>query len=110
VQREVICDDQDGLRERRKSRISLVRAAAGSQVLDFDRSNLPPFEGIICPPVPPYLDLWLRRQYIAATCCRPALTDIRRGFEIPPNNRARLPAHPSEEGWALEGCSDSLKA
>jgi preprotein translocase subunit SecE len=38
------------------------------------------------------------------------LTDIRRGFEIPPNNRARLTAHPSEdEGWALEGCSDSVK-
>jgi len=37
------------------------------------------------------------------------LTDIRRGFEILPNNRARLPAHPSEEGWALAGCSDSLK-
>src|SRR5665213_732118 len=33
--------------------------------------------------VAPYLDLWPRPQYIAATCCRPVLTDIRRGFEIP---------------------------
>jgi preprotein translocase subunit SecE len=33
--------------------------------------------------------------------------DIRRGFEIPGNNRARLAAHPSNEGWALAGCSDS---
>jgi hypothetical protein len=55
----------------------------------------------------PHLDLWRGPQYITATCCRPVLTDIRRGFEIPPNNRARLPAHPSKEGWALEGCSDS---
>ena len=30
-----------------------------------------------------YLDLWPFPQYIAATCCRPVLTDIRRGFEIP---------------------------
>jgi preprotein translocase SecE subunit len=26
-----------------------------------------------------------------------------------PEHRARLPAHPSREGWALEGCSDSSK-
>src|ERR1700688_1499207 len=26
-----------------------------------------------------------------------------------PENRARLPAHPSREGWALKGCSDSRK-
>jgi hypothetical protein len=32
---------------------------------------------------PPYLDLSALPQYIAATCCRPALTDIRRGFEFP---------------------------
>jgi hypothetical protein len=31
----------------------------------------------------PYLDLSALPQYIAATCCRPALTDIRRGFEFP---------------------------
>jgi preprotein translocase SecE subunit len=31
----------------------------------------------------PHLDLWRDPLYIAATCCRPALTDIRRGFEIP---------------------------
>jgi preprotein translocase subunit SecE len=36
------------------------------------------------------------------------LSDIRRGFKIPPNNRARCAAHPSREGWALEGCSDSV--
>ena len=49
------------------------------QVTDFgDRSGVRPE-----PPVPAYLDLWPRPQYIAATCCRPALTDIRRGFEIP---------------------------
>src|SRR6188472_589852 len=27
-----------------------------------------------------------------------------------PNNRARVTAHPSREGWALEGCSDSFKS
>jgi preprotein translocase subunit SecE len=30
-----------------------------------------------------YLDLWACPQYIAATCCRPACADIRRGLEIP---------------------------
>jgi preprotein translocase SecE subunit len=30
-----------------------------------------------------YLDVRALPQYIAATCCRPALTDIRRGFEFP---------------------------
>src|SRR5258707_6488975 len=55
------------------------------------------------PSVPSYLDLWPRPQYIAATCCRPALTDIRRGFEIPGNNRARLPAHPSRRGLGARG-------
>jgi preprotein translocase SecE subunit len=30
-----------------------------------------------------YLDLWACPQYIAATCCRPAYADIRRGFENP---------------------------
>src|ERR1700761_1515180 len=65
-------------------------------------------------PVPPrrqfwrYLDLRPDPQYITATCCRPALTDIRRGFEIPENS-SPLGAHPSKEGWALEGCSDSLE-
>ncbi len=34
-------------------------------------------------PVPAYLDLWPRTLYISGTCCRPALTDIRRGFEFP---------------------------
>jgi preprotein translocase SecE subunit len=38
------------------------------------------------------------------------LTDIRRGFEIPRTIEPAFPAHPSEEGWALEGCSDSLKS
>src|SRR6201999_1319568 len=33
--------------------------------------------------VVPYLDLSAGPQYIAATCCRPVLTDIRRGFENP---------------------------
>src|SRR5665213_1819054 len=33
--------------------------------------------------LPPYLDLLALPQYIAGTCCRPALTDIRRGFEFP---------------------------
>src|SRR6202012_5628114 len=37
------------------------------------------------PRVAPYLDLSVRPQYIAATCCRPVLTDIRRGFENPLN-------------------------
>jgi hypothetical protein len=57
-----------------------------------------------------YLDLWTYPQYIAGTCCRPVLTDIRRGFKFSPNNRARLAAHPSREGWALDGCSDSLNS
>jgi preprotein translocase subunit SecE len=35
------------------------------------------------------------------------LTDLRRGFS--PNNRARLAAHPSEEGWALKVCSEFLE-
>src|SRR5260370_11381593 len=56
----------------------------------------------------PHLDLYPGPQYIAATCCRPALTDIRRGFENPRTIEPRLPAHPSREGWAREGCSDSL--
>jgi preprotein translocase subunit SecE len=64
---------------------------------------------IICPPVPHYLDLWLRRQYIPATCCRPALTDIRRGFEIPETIEPACRLILRDEGWALEGCSDSLK-
>jgi hypothetical protein len=33
--------------------------------------------------MPPYLDLLPLSQYIAATCCRPVLADIRRGFEFP---------------------------
>jgi preprotein translocase SecE subunit len=32
---------------------------------------------------PPDLDLLPDWQYITGTCCRPALTDIRRGFEFP---------------------------
>src|SRR5579863_4923957 len=27
-----------------------------------------------------------------------------------PNNRARVPAQPSNEGWVLAGCSDSLRS
>src|ERR1700704_20533 len=54
------------------------------------------------------LDLALRAQYIAATCCRPVLTDLRRGFEIP-GQSSPLGGSPSNEGWAQEGCSDSFK-
>jgi hypothetical protein len=43
----------------------------GQLSLNFDRSNFRAFERITRPLIPAYLDLWLRRQYITATCCRP---------------------------------------
>jgi preprotein translocase SecE subunit len=56
----------------------------------------------------PHLDLSADPQYIAATCCRPALTDIRRGFEIPRTIEPACRLILRDEGWAQEGCSDSF--
>jgi preprotein translocase SecE subunit len=53
------------------------------------------------------LTLGLRRSTYPPPAAGPRNADIRRGLN-PPNNRARLLAHPSREGWANEGCSDSL--
>src|SRR6202035_2417316 len=80
-------------------------AAARGRV--SDRTAFRPGARPVAASALPYLDLSALPQYIAATCCRPALTDIRRGFEFPEQS-SPLGAHPSREGWALEGCSDSF--
>jgi preprotein translocase subunit SecE len=56
------------------------------------------------------LDLSPVRQYIACTCSRPVLADIRRGFMKSPNKRAGFVAHPSDEDWAASACLDSRKS
>jgi preprotein translocase subunit SecE len=48
------------------------------------------------------------RSIYPALAAGPLDADLRRGFEIP-NNRARFPAHPSDEGWANGGCSDPFE-
>ena len=58
-------------------------AVLPGRALEFRRKRSAEWALALIAPVPAYLDLWPRTLYITGTCCRPALTDIRRGFEFP---------------------------
>ena len=47
------------------------------------------------------------RSTYPATCCRPAETRIS-GAALNPRTIEPVPAQPSNEGWAQDGCSDFL--
>jgi hypothetical protein len=69
--------------ERRDGGSAAERNWAAANGRNSDRTALRPGGGPVAASALPYLDLSPLPQYIAATCCRPALTDIRRGFEFP---------------------------
>jgi hypothetical protein len=61
----------------------MSKAVLPGRAREFRRKRPPNGRWRRSTPVPAYLDLWPSTLYITSTCCRPALTDIRRGFEFP---------------------------